>query len=133
MTRENVKKALPILQAFTEGKMIQYKNYAGWIDTDNTLAVGGVFSHPERYRIKPSPKYRPFKNADECWQEMQKHQPFGWVYTDEKKAYRNILSVDFAKMPLVLIPDQGSFTLNDMFEYYTFADGKPFGVKEEEN
>lgn len=29
------------------------------------------------YRIKPEPKYRPFKDAKECWQEMQKHQPFG--------------------------------------------------------
>lgn len=31
------------------------------------------------YRIKPEPKYRPFKDAEECWNEMQKHQPFGWT------------------------------------------------------
>ena len=29
--------------------------------------------------IKPKQGYRPFKNAEECWQEMMKHQPFGWV------------------------------------------------------
>ena len=29
------------------------------------------------YRIKP--EYRPFANAEECWCEMLKHKPFGWV------------------------------------------------------
>lgn len=25
------------------------------------------------------PSYRPFKNQEECWNEMLKHEPFGWV------------------------------------------------------
>lgn len=36
--------------------------------------------NPDSYRIKPEPKYRPFKDAEECWQEMLKHEPFGYTY-----------------------------------------------------
>lgn len=70
------------------------------------------------YRIKPEPKYRPFKDAKECWQEMQKHQPFGWVKYADK--YISISAID---------------SNNDYetdFDDYTFADGTPFGVKEDE-
>ena len=32
--------------------------------------------------------YRPFKNDDECWEEMKKHEPFGWVKNiDDEKYY----------------------------------------------
>lgn len=24
-------------------------------------------------------KYRPFKGIEECWEEMMKHEPFGWI------------------------------------------------------
>ena len=24
-------------------------------------------------------EYRPFENIKECWEEMLKHQPFGWI------------------------------------------------------
>ena len=77
MNRQQAKELLPIIQAFAEGKTIQSKYINGsntWWD-DNNLSFGdGV-----EYRIKPEPKYRPFKDAEECWQEMLKHQPFGWV------------------------------------------------------
>lgn len=33
--------------------------------------------NPQDYRIKP--EYRPFKDAKECFEEMQKHKPYGWV------------------------------------------------------
>ncbi len=132
MTREEAKEFLPIIQAFAENKIIECRRKDDKDGEWKTTSCPNFCAAEWDYRIKPSPKYRPFKDAEECWQEMQKHQPFGWIYTDENKAYRNILSVDFAKMPLVLIPDQGSFTLNDMFECYTFADGSIFGVKEEE-
>lgn len=70
------------------------------------------------YRIKPEPKYRPFKDANECWQEMLKHQPFGWVKTEE--GYEQIFHVN-----------EGD-DFNSTFKYCTFADGTPFGVNVEE-
>ena len=79
ITREEAKELLPIIQAFAEGKAIQDKieGVTDWVDTDeiNFEYEGQKIKH----RIKPTPKYRPFKTNGECWNEMLKHQPFGWV------------------------------------------------------
>lgn len=80
MDRNQAKKLLPIIQAYVEGKQIQHL-YNEWKDIDVLdidLAV-----NPELYRIKPEPKYRPFKDAEECWTEMLRHEPFGWVKDKE--------------------------------------------------
>ena len=69
------KKFLPIIKAFAESKIIQYKYDTGWENIKNP-AFNGL---PTEYRIKLKPKYRPFKNQEECWKEMLKHQPFGWI------------------------------------------------------
>lgn len=82
MTREEIKKVLPVIQAFTEGKIIQTKNGdETWITIgkETDLNIESLAEYPDCFRIKPEPKYRPFKDVDECWQEMLKHQPFGWV------------------------------------------------------
>ena len=91
ITREQAKELLPILQAFAEGKQIQDKieGVTDWVDTDeiNFEYEGQKIKH----RIKPEPKYRPFKSQEECWNEMLKHQPFGWIKDDYK--YIHITSV----------------------------------------
>ena len=55
MTREEVKDLLPILQAFAEGKQIQKLSSGFWVDVDSFYS-----NNTETYRIKLSPKYRPF-------------------------------------------------------------------------
>lgn len=75
MTRKEAKQLLPIIQAFAEGKTIEVRvGNDSWVKTDE---VYGGRNNDYDYRIKPEPKYRPFKDAEECWQEMQEHQPFG--------------------------------------------------------
>ena len=74
MTREEVKKMLPIMQAYAEGRTIQFSDGGKWLD----LCESDFYESPERYRIKLEPRYRPFKTQEECWQEMLNHQPFGW-------------------------------------------------------
>ena len=72
MTREEAKEILPIIQAFAEGKTIEYREYDGeW-----KVAHTPTWSSRLFYRIKPELKYRPFKSMEECWNEMQNHQPF---------------------------------------------------------
>ena len=77
MTREEAKVFLPIIQAYAEGKTIQSRYVKGdtslWYDDEDPS-----FDDDLEYRIKPEPKFRPFNDEEECWQEMQKHQPFGW-------------------------------------------------------
>lgn len=130
MTRGEAKQLLPIIQAFAEGRPIQYRmkdiKSAKWNDINKNYHE---FSpHSFQYRIKPEPKYRPFKDAEECWQEMQKHQPFGWV----KEKERNVRTViNYVHNDGVMF-SCGSVLFERLFDIYTFADGTPFGVKLEE-
>lgn len=137
MTREEAKDMLPIIQALAEGKHIQLKDKTGnWMDID---FINVELCNPNVYRIKPEPKYRPFKDADECWQEMLKHQPFGWVKTIANIPELHNISAIFpsAEFPVLLGIDleegearEYSLKLSEMYDLYTFADGAPFGVKE---
>ena len=78
MNRKESKKLLPIIQAYAEGKTIQSRCIKGdkslWYDDEDPS-----FDDDFEYRIKPESKYRPFRDAEECWAEMLKHEPFGWV------------------------------------------------------
>ena len=76
--------------------------------------------------MEKNSKYRPFKNKEECWQEMQKHQPFAWVKEKHSDRYNLITEVNRLS---IKVKEGCLFT--DSVKYYTFADGTPFGVKEE--
>ena len=95
MKRENVKKNIGVISAFADGKTIQILNERGeWVDLTERegLPIGILEEEPNNFRVKPEPKYRSFANAEECWQEMLKHQPFGWVKEKKTKcANRNKL------------------------------------------
>ena len=53
-----------------------------------------VFWNNTEYRIKPEQKYRPFANVEECWQELLKHKPFGWVKEKYSDRYNLIIEVN---------------------------------------
>lgn len=126
MDRQQAKELLPIIQAFAEGKIIQSRRINGmWIDLEMKTALNIIrlINEPQKYRIKPKPKYRPFKDADECWQEMQKHEPFGWIRNKKTKEYELLQRV----APKNGVIDQYACA----FKRWVFADGTPFGIKEE--
>ena len=127
MTKEEVKELLPIMQAFAEGDEIQYRNnYNEWIDVKT--GEGLCFTRPSScYRIKPEPKYRPFKSQEECWQEMLNHQPFGWV----KSPNGELFCIDKV-FDEGVVYKHSSCRFEEYLEgNYTFADGTPFGIIEE--
>lgn len=132
MTREEAKELLPIMQAFAEGKTIEYREYGGaW-----KVARTPTWSSHLSYRIKPEPEYRPFKTKEECWNEMQNHQPFGWLKSKKNGRFRCIGEVswsdEFGTVHIALSTSESlSRSANSMFDEYTFADGTPFGTKEE--
>ena len=134
INKETIQKWNHLFQAITEGKVIQINKGAIWVDIDldgEGINVSKLIAFPESYRIKPEAKYRPFKNAEECWGEMQKHQPFGWIKCEE--GCFNIVYVTDEYVGLA-DPDGSSILLASKNSYQdnTFADGTPFGIKEEE-
>ena len=127
MDRKQVKEILPILAAFADGKAIQSRCIKGdaslWYD-DEDPSFDGDFE----YRIKPVSKYRPFANAEECWQEMLEHQPFGWV---KSTLFKDLALVNRVTTLYVEI-NRDIIDYKDTLEKFTFTDGTPFGVKVEE-
>ena len=115
MTREDAKELLPIIQAFAEGEDIQIATAGEWKDVDESWAI--LFTEPPHcYRIKPKQKYRPFKSQEECWNEMLKHQPFGWIYNKNDSCYYCIISVDEDKIELS--PEMQPHSETTIKEYY---------------
>lgn len=125
MTRKQARQLLPIIKAYAEGKTIQYsiRGLGKWVDVN---VLQSVSSRLYEYRVKPSPKYRPFANAEECWSEMQKHQPFGWVKGKKLRTFVGIFEVSKDGCELSAF-DKYEALFND----YTFTDGTPFGIKAE--
>lgn len=125
MTREETKERIAVMQSYVDGKQIQGKCSDGkWADVpEPSWSINGNF------RVKPEPKYRPFKDVDECWQEMLKHQPFGWLR--EKK--RNVRTqIGFMHTEGIQGTSGGSSNYKAFFDCFSFADGAPFGILEEE-
>lgn len=134
MTREEAKIFLPFATALAEGRQIQTLdvNSGDWEDIDE-ITVDYFLSHHLDYRIKPEPSYRPFKDGAECWEEMQKHEPFGWArikYNPANKAV-GIAEVNGFDMFLSGYGLEDSINYVEAFNTLTFADGTPFGMKEE--
>ena len=125
-----VQKLFPILEAIKEGKTIQFKDSDGWRDIDGDdegFYLNTLVEETDKYRIKPESKYRPFANKEECWKEMQKHQPFGWIKSNVDKHLYSILAI--TNNGCVLI-DRSIISFQHFYKYNTFADGMPFGFKE---
>ena len=126
MTTEEIKRRSELYSALAEGKTIQVKNTDGeWSDVQ-PVKLNYI---PEElvFRVKPEPKYRPFKTQEECWQEMLNHQPFGWI----KAPNGELFCID-------KVFDEGVVYKHSTCRFeeyldgnYTFADGIPFGIKED--
>lgn len=130
MNRKEAAELLPIIKAYAEGKEIEIfdKTTKMW----STIMLPHFDCDTKNYRIKPEIEYRPFKDAEECWQEMQKHRPFGWV-KDKKDVHHRVLitAVDDGTYGMSLNGNTG-WSLSGIMDLFTFADGTPFGVKVEE-
>ena len=141
MTKEDIAECIKVMQAYVEGKQIQYvdSETEDWADIESPIWNWDTYD----YRIKPEPKYRPFKDADECWQEMLKHEPFGWIKEKGNKPSYELLacisennesSVGFASYGSAVgmgVTVRSNCEFSKTFNGFTFADGAPFGVKED--
>jgi hypothetical protein len=123
MNREEAKELLPVIQAFADGENVEYYNKADdkWYKMDTPS-----FSSAFKWRIKPNePEYRPFKDADECWNEMLKHEPFGWV----KGPFGEYAVIDFIDANGTARHGKATWDFKKSFDDVVFADGCIFGIK----
>ena len=133
MTREESKAFYPILQAFAEGKVIECRTKPSalsksWQDMNEWTEMEELeYWNNIEYRIKPEPKYRPFNDAEEYWQEMLKHQPFGWV---KSTLFKDLTLVKRVTTLYVEI-NRDIIDYKDALDKFTFADDTNFGVKVE--
>ena len=132
MDRNQAKEFYPIMQAFAEGKIIETRRKPSAvkgtdIPNDWTEMKEIEFWNNTEYRVKPEPTYRPFKNGEECWQEMQKHQPFGWVKSTLFKDFDLVQRVTTLYVEI----NRDIIDYKDALEKFTFADDTNFGVKVE--
>ena len=135
LTREEAKRRAELYSALAKGKSVQVQGIDGsWVDVD--IDKLNYFIETPIFRIKPEPKYRPFESQEECWNEMLKHQPFGWAKSKKSERHFSIGSVlwnnDFNDV-FVTFAFDGMLgrSSKSVFEDFTFDDGTPFGIKEE--
>ncbi len=130
MTREEAKKFLSIIEAWAEGKTIEWQDLINdtWKDKEYT-SFGELSQSP----IKPEPKYRPFRTQEECWNEMLKHQPFGWLKSKKSEDTGLIGSIYTGKEVYIrwATNQENTYNVSNVFNDYVFTDGTPFGIKEE--
>lgn len=128
MTREEACRFWPIIKAYSEGKEIEL--------SDPCNGKWELIEEPEftdranLYRVKKEPVYRPFEDANECWEEMKNHEPFGWIKNDVG-IYCLICGTRKDAILFSLNPID-ALDFKNAFSRYVFADGAPFGIKEEE-
>lgn len=130
MNRNQAKALLPIIQAYAEGKAIESRCVKGdkslWYNDEDPS-----FDDDFEYRLKPDPKYRPFKDAEEWWQEMLKHHPLGWV-KDKQDGHYVLITCGNDDTCGMSLNGNAAWSLSGIMDLFTFADGVPFGVKVEE-
>lgn len=132
MNRKEAIELSPIIQAFAEGKDIEYRSKGFNEDWKKVIQIPEVSFKSFEYRIKPEPSYRPFANAEECWNEMKKHQPFGVVKDKHFANYQTHRAFTFLTTEGCNFRGYEDMTFETSFKNLLFADGTPFGVKVEE-
>lgn len=134
MNREEAKRYAPILKAYAEGKTVERKYRKPgnkWEKVDDSLSFENDFV----YRLK-EPTYRPFKSADECLEEMDKHTGKGYV--SYGPALHSVVRIDCHGIMLVtygLNPYPTTILLSfkeAMQMNVRFMDTCPFGMAEDE-
>ena len=128
MTREQAKRQAELYSALAAGKIIQVQNpeTGEWEYLD--LNKFGGFMEEYNFRIKPEPKYRPFKTKEECWDEMHCHSDFGWLIRIDTGVFVNIKAI-FSEEIVFDNDFDNVYTFKNAFKYYKFTDNTPFGIK----
>ena len=121
-----VSEQIAIIKAYEDGKSIERRAFftSEWKSIDNINNYQFNFAEYE-YRIKPVPKYRPYKSVDEAFKEAEKHG--FWVKSKDKHSLFFIDSFEAAGNGDIYI---GHCHVGAFIEKFVwFDDCSPCGVK----
>ena len=131
MTQEEARDFLPYFKAFAnDPKAIQYR-LKGFVDEEwkDVKEIPNLSFDSYEYRFKPKPYIRPFKNKEEFWNEVKKHEPMLWIQEKER--------IDGTQFQITRVnndgfysPSSGEMSFLKAAVDYEFMDGTPFGIKE---
>lgn len=74
-----------------------------------------------------APTCRPFRSMRECWDEMTKHNPLGWIMREDGTIHQIVMigegyiQIGWKNTVIPFTPKVG--------DTFTFMDGTPFGIK----
>lgn len=125
MTKEETAERIKVMQAYVDGKTIEFFNEANnkWEVCEKPLWTPG-----DTYRVKPERKYRPFKSADEAFQEAKKHG--FWMYSVNDKYYESIVNIPCHANIFLSRDEMISYV--ELVKYFVWADtNEPCGILEE--
>lgn len=147
MTVEQIKKNAKVMLAFTQGNEIQARPLGiqdenAWKDESSPNFDFNLYE----YRVKENTEseYRPFENIKECWEEMLKHQPFGWIIDVEP--VNSIIPSEYADAgcivnvgedficlaPYLQATNEGNVQNNSVFLFYPLIFSRPERAAESE-
>lgn len=130
MTKEETRIAAKVMEAYADGKKIEYlTGNHEWVDCPTPIFNWNA----NKYRVKLESKYRPFKTQKECWNEMHNHPDFGWIMKKDNSELTLIYGIYESMGKIWVKFSNDSFhdlDVTKIFNTYTFADGEPFGIKE---
>lgn len=123
MTREDTKERIGVMQAYVDGKEIEFYDADDekWVTTESPL-----WNYNIRYRVRLMPKYRPFESAEECFDGMVKHGQFCLLQSSD--CY--VIARGCDNVGIYISSDE-AVSFETALKLYKFADGTPFGVIEE--
>jgi hypothetical protein len=124
MTIEECKNWIKEINAFAEGKVIQWRDFKGkWYD-----ATQPSWKITEIYRIKPESEYVPFEDSDN-WREYFRGR---WIRDKETKYEVLVIGLDdnFEVNDRIEIGEEW-LTFDSVFNDFENLDGSPLGkIKE---
>lgn len=135
----DTEKKIAVMQAYVDGKQIQYKAVDAtiWHDVVEPLWDWSYLD----YRVKPESKYRPYKDTDEMiedflhrFQNISSHgnwyMPLIWLRLANTEDVRMWLITEYGDNFVVMA--NSSYAMCRLFQEFTYLDGSPCGKLVEE-
>lgn len=114
---------IAVMQAWEDGIIVQYAYKDGdWLELNGFSEPVWDWEH-FRYRIKPEPKLRPYKSAEEFLQAQKEHG----MYLKFREYYHLPLEVSDNGVVIKYV----EYKYNSLLQDYRFQDGTPCGIIED--